>query len=651
MRKAFAMTCLAALTALTGAVPAMAGGALETFDITGATPSPIAGQVTAKVIGIRWDSRCMPVQFVVNNTLNPIPNPLGAPFLTVAAATTAMQGSFNAWNQIPTSFINMQITGTVANPGVRGFDMKNELTFRTAAGFTAIASSPSTSLISDVTFVNGQGIDGDADPDVSSAITVCTDVDGDGDIEFPAGFYKAGTILDNDVQFNTKTTNGYRFTDTPAAMDTTTRSVDLNAIAIHEFGHSFGLAHVLLNNKSASNGGGATMFPFIDTGDPAAEADQGTLDTDDIAWASYFYPEGSAASGPGALQAGDVAFNSVYGLIRGSVTHGVLNQPIAGASVSAIDRNTGEVFTTGYSGTAQLSYNPATGGLFFTGNVAHDIVNGNYVLPVTKANWDVAVEPVDGQPVPVTSVGFTTQIGGFYGQHNFNEEYWNGNQEGAIEKRAGESKNVHVNEGEIQTGINIITNADVTIANFGARDFVGFTANPAGRYFAVRIPASQIQAVNPTGDITIQAAAFNTVVTDNSVVPAFARAMLTTGSVSGTTATVNLANPIEQETGFIGGDNDFGLLYFKNPHTLGKKVRKDIEKGDITDLFLVLQLPTTTPFPGVSNAAPFIGLDGGVAVNDAPLFGYSFISSDGGVTWVQQPSFNFLFALILQPAS
>ena len=30
-------------------------------------------------------------------------------------------------------------------------------------------------------------------------------------IEFPAGFYKAGTILDNDVQFNVKATNGLRF--------------------------------------------------------------------------------------------------------------------------------------------------------------------------------------------------------------------------------------------------------------------------------------------------------------------------------------------------------------------------------------------------------------------------------------------------------
>jgi hypothetical protein len=187
-----------------------AGGALETIDITGAGPSPIPGHLLAKVIGIRWDARSIPVQYRVNNTLDPIPNPLGAAFLSVAAATTELQSSLDRWNNIPTSYINMQIVGTTNNPGLVGFNMVNEISFRTAAGFTAIASSPSTNLITDVTLVDGDFLDGDADPDVSSAITVATDVDGDGDIEFPAGFYKAGTILDNDVQFNTKVSNGLR---------------------------------------------------------------------------------------------------------------------------------------------------------------------------------------------------------------------------------------------------------------------------------------------------------------------------------------------------------------------------------------------------------------------------------------------------------
>src|SRR5499427_5630194 len=262
--------------ALANVITALAGGRLEQIDITGNNPSPIPGQLVAKLIGIKWDTRSIPIKYSMNNTLDPVPNPLGAPVLTLAQAQAALQTSFDAWNQIPTSFIDMRITGTTANPGLAGFDFVNELTFRTAANFTAIAVSPSTSLIADSTFVDGDDIDGDGDSDVSSAITVCTDVDGDGDIEFPAGFYKAGTILDNDVQFNTKatTTNGVRFTVGDDAVDTNVSSIDLIAVATHEIGHSHGLSHVIDNQISRTNGTASTMFPFLDTGDPASELAQ-----------------------------------------------------------------------------------------------------------------------------------------------------------------------------------------------------------------------------------------------------------------------------------------------------------------------------------------------------------------------------------------
>src|SRR4029077_18776323 len=111
----------------------------------------------------------------------------------------------------------------------------------------------------------------------------------------PAGFYKAGTILDVDVQFNT---GQYRFTVNDADVDTNPSSVDLQATATHEFGHSFGLSHVLNNQKSPTDGTAATMFPFIDSSDPASELAERTLDSDDIAYASFYYPEGTAASGP-----------------------------------------------------------------------------------------------------------------------------------------------------------------------------------------------------------------------------------------------------------------------------------------------------------------------------------------------------------------
>ncbi|HSN88295.1 MAG TPA: hypothetical protein VL025_16160, partial [Thermoanaerobaculia bacterium] len=365
----------------------------------------------------------------------------------------------------------------------------------------------------------------------------------------------------------------------------------------------------------------------------------------DIAWSSYFYPEGSEASGPAALQAGDVDFDSVYGLIKGTVTHGVFNQAIAGASVAAYDRNTGEFVASGFSGTVVLLVDPATGGLFLSDDPTHDIPNGNFVIPVPKGNYDIYVEALDGAPVPAPNVSLSAQVGGLYGLLNFPEEYWNGNKEGAIEVRTGESKNVHVNEGEVQTGIDIVTNRVININNFGTRDFVGFTAAPGGSYHAVRIPASQIMAIAPGEDIYIHAAAFETLLADASVVPLFAEATLATGSVSGATATIDLANPLETTTSFLAADNDFAPFYFKNPHELGKRVKREIEKGRITDLFLVLRLPQA-PFPGVSAFPPFIGLDGGLAVNDVPIFGLSYISEDG-VTFEQLANFNFRFQLIV----
>ena len=627
---------------LMSVVSIRAGGALETVDITAGTPSPIAGHILARVIGIHWDTRSIPVQYRINNTLNPIPNPLGPAFLSVADAQTAIQGSLNSWNNIPTSYIDMQIVGTTNNPGLVGFNFINEVSFRTAAGFGAIASSPSTNFIADTTLVDGDHIDGDADSDVSSAITTVQDVDNDGDLEFPAGFYKAGTILDNDVQFNTKVSNGLRFTVDPAQADAVTRSVDLNCVALHEFGHSFGLSHVLDNQRSGTEGEGSTMFPFIDTGDPTAELQQGTLSEDDIAFASFFYPEGTAASGPAALQAGDVPFDSAYGLITGELRHGVLNQPISGAQLFAIDRSTNERVVSANSGTANLSLNPVNGGLFFVPTVAAAIPNGNYTIPVRPGNYSVGVEAVDGSPAAAGNLNFSPQIGNFFGQQNFIEEFWNGNREGAIERDPGDAKNVHVNAGQVNAGTDITTNSVFNISGFGARTNIGFVNPPAGGFiYAVQFPASQIAALNGGNPTNIQAGLFDTIVLDASVPAVFANAWLAKGVINpDTTATIDLANPLDRSITFVGQDTDFAPFYFKNPHDLSETIRLGIADGSIQNLFLVIQIQPA-PFPGVSAQPPLIGLS-----SQVPIMGRSFLSTNGGATFTRRNDFNFRFSLI-----
>ena len=86
------------------------------LSISPEAPSPIPGHILARVIGIQWDARAIPVRYSMNTTQDPIPNPLGAAFLSVAQATTAMQASLDGWNKIPTSYIQMDITGNDGEP-------------------------------------------------------------------------------------------------------------------------------------------------------------------------------------------------------------------------------------------------------------------------------------------------------------------------------------------------------------------------------------------------------------------------------------------------------------------------------------------------------------------------------------------------------
>jgi len=634
MKQKFAV--LAVILTLTfSTLPAWAGGVLETIDITAGTPSPIPGHIAAPLVRIFWDERCITVPYSLNDTLDPLPNPLGPPVLPLADAGAQLQDSFDAWNDLHTSFIDMEITDTVSNPGVAGFDMVNELTFRTPPGFGAIASSPSTALIADTTFVDGLDIDGDGDSDVSAAISTCQDADGDGDFEFPEGFYRAGTILDNDVQYNAAL---LRFTVNDADVDTTTLSVDLEAVAVHENGHSHGLSHVLENQLSSSDGTGTSMFPFIDTGDPAAELAQRTLAEDDAAWSSFLYPEGTASSGPAKLQLGDLAFDWIYGVLEGEVTHGVFAEPVAGGSVAAVRFLVGRVEAAGFSGTTQVSFDPVGGGLFLV-SPSFNILDGRYQIPVRLGFYELRLEAIDGRPVPAGSVSLSAQIGSLFGQLNFNEELWNHSQESAQEERTGQSIPALGLPFTTRGGHDFVTNDQVEARGFAAPlTNIGFTGSAPGTYYAVHIPGADVAALDGGNGIFVNSAEYLTAVVDASVIPAFAEAQLTTGSVSGG-VTVNLAQPLARDNVFIGQDQDFTPFYFSNSKSLGNKILNGVGNGSITDLFLVLRIPTGTPFPGVSGIPPLIGLT-------APATVLRSYTSTDGATWTPVGNFDFHFKLV-----
>jgi len=161
MLKRVASICLCLAAGGAGAGIAFAGGRLETIDITGHAPSGAEGQLQARVIGTKWDVRCFPVRYKVNvgsgvmsGGVLMVPNPLGPPEVSMADAMTTLQEALDAWNRIPTSYIDMRITGTVDKPGTPGFDFINEATFRTESDYGFLADSQLINLIEDTTLCN-----------------------------------------------------------------------------------------------------------------------------------------------------------------------------------------------------------------------------------------------------------------------------------------------------------------------------------------------------------------------------------------------------------------------------------------------------------------------------------------------------------------
>lgn len=615
MKKHILATSIATLGLFSSSL-VLAGGNLDTFNFIGEEFAPGADLV--EVVPIRWDPRCSTVNYTLD-TINPN---AGTPDeISLEDTRAELQTSFDQWNQISTSFIEMNITEvrTLGN-GLQSFDFINELTFETADDFAALASSPSTSLQQDAEFLVGDDIDGDGDSDVFDPAlagrNTCFDFDNDGDIEFPAGFYVAGTILDNDVQFGAAV-----LWSTEAGSDT---AADIQAVATHEFGHSHGLAHTSLNQVSKLDGSGSTMFPFIDTGDVLAETQTRSLHEDDIAWSSFNYQEGSQSSGIGALQSGDRAFDRDYAVITGEVTRD--GAGILGASVFAeTSSNNRERTVTAVTGTALVL---DVAGVLNLAPIDVGVVNGNYQIPLLRGTYNLGLQALDGSPVSGDRVSTVGNLGVLYGQQNFPNEFIStGSRETNNETEPGRSRFIHAFPERPFTGIDFVVNEDVALTAYQDTDFIGtgMVIGQSDVVYATRFSNSNVLELLETGAI-LTTATINTGAIDASQVPTFKRVALTTGRLAadGTIANVNSNFSFRQTNGgFFAESSDDTPFYFDGARGLSGRLFNELRRDPSLDLFVVVETENNF-ITGASGLPPLVGVD-----VDGP-FGDSFLSVNGG---------------------
>ncbi|MEL7022295.1 MAG: matrixin family metalloprotease [Pseudomonadota bacterium] len=616
---------LSAAAAVAGTATAQEGRQLDTIadptevqfvDSVGGAPFGVG-----QVVGIFWDARCAQVEYTFNSNAGANIG-TGAEISPEVLAGVVQEG-LDRWNDIPTSYIEMDITAIedLGNrPRVAG-DFINEVTFITDPSFGALASSPSTALLADSTFAPGDDLDGDGDSDVFDpaveGINKCSDVDNDGDIEFPAGDYVAGTILDNDVQFGAGVFWELGATDTGGA--------DVDAVSTHEFGHSHGHNHSLINQISTADGTGSTMFPFIDTTDSASELGSRSLSKDDIAVSSFIYPEGSGTSGITALQPGDIAFDDAYDILEGSVTRD--GGPILGAHVSAITRNKKQTVTGTYSGSSVVFFDlfgvtPTPGGLFAFEESA---IDGNWSLPVPKnRTYLIAVESLDGDPAAPGNISTNAIIGGILGQNDLPEEQFDAPSESNIEFRPDQGIAV-ASRSPQASDIDFIANEEIVQRNADAIDFIGTGALAAAAdtfLYAQSFDRDDVLARLALGDVPISMN-FRTGTLDASFVPRFYSAQLAVGFAN-EDGTATITETISQKFDIVGQDGDSTPVVLGKRRKIAGQIIKALDKDPALQVFTLLEARVSELPVGPSGFPPaFLALD-------IDTTGQSYQSIDGG---------------------
>lgn len=638
---------------------------LQALDYSAGLPSPIPGQVLAVPVSFRWNDNCLPLKYRMNTSIDPIPNSRNAELLPLEEAAAGVRQAMKSWSEIPTSYIDMRLEGTTASKEFPSMDFTNEVSFITKPDQGYTAASIFHWFPADVTLTGGEDIDGDGDADVSAALKTCGDVDGDGDHEIPAGFYKTGTIFDNDVVF----TDSFQFLVSPQALLDPTRVdfdfEDLVGIAAHEFGHSLGLNHTMVTEIGGHDGTGSSVADgsFGGIGSKLARR---SLSEEDKARASYHYPEGSAVSGPAALQRGDVAFKQRYSIISGEV-HNAFGRPLVGASVFARNYQ-GEIVSSTIAGHIAMSVDPATGFYSFITQGAGGVIDSTYELPVPKGIYQVGIEGVDFTPYPFFSfgpggfdlnyychtMGYVACAGFLYGHQFFREEYWSGPLESSQENHFGFALPV-VALAPSQKNVDFVIDANVNLVEINNLDGIAWTQ--AGSMLAARISRESILAMDQGKGILVQAATFLVNHFEAGRVPKFAAAMITTGKLAPDgSAQIDVKHPLVREAPFIAQDEDDSPLYVPHARLVGDYVRDRMPKD--RDLFLVLEVtkeefqppPWMVPeewslFPGASALSVYFDF----AQPGEQLPGNAYLSFDGGKTFEHRPQLGLDFELIVMP--